>query len=103
MAIVPRNDHVIVGTYKGGVTRFTIGDVVTAVQLGDGWINPSGLRIEGETLYAATMEGLRTMDVTANTWAATETFTTRDTTATARVGSRLFVATRRGIVSPAAR
>ncbi len=71
-----------------------------AVQLGDGWINPGGLRIEGTTLYAATMEGLRSSDTTATTWATSETFTARDTTATARVGARLFIASRRGIVSP---
>ena len=101
MALVPNGDQMFVGTYKGGVTRMDITPTtVTAVQLGDGWINPGGLRVEGTTLYAATMEGLRTSDLAATTWATSETFTARDTTATARVGARLFIASRRGIVSP---
>jgi hypothetical protein len=101
MAIVPSGDQVFVGTYKGGVTRFAVGG--TATQLGDGWINPGGLRIEGTTLYASTMTGLRTGDVTGSAWTTTDEFTVHDTTATARVGAKLFVATRRGIVSPAGR
>lgn len=98
MALAVHDDQVFVGTYKGGVTRFTIGDGVGATQLGDGWINPGGLRVEGSTLYASTMEGLRTSEVTATAWTSTETFAGKDTTATARAGSHVFVATRRGIV-----
>lgn len=106
MALAPHGDRMFVGTYKGGVTRFDLGptgSAPTAAQLGDGWINPGGLRVEGTTLYAATMEGLRTGDVAQDGWTDRLELTARDTTATARVGGRLFVATRRGIVSPAGR
>ena len=74
MALSIAHGSVWVGTYKGGVTRLTResgmrGDEQTArnqaeagefraTVVGDGWINPGGLAWHGDTLYAATMEGL---------------------------------------------
>ena len=98
MALVPHADEMYVGTYKGGVTRFDVADTVTASQLGDGWINPGGMRWENGTLYAATMHGLKATDGRGD-WASTTIYTVDDTTATARVGEVLFIATRRGVVS----
>lgn len=98
MALAVRDDEVYAGTYKGGVTRFTLGAAVTATQLGDGWINPGGLRFDNGQLLAATMNGLGTSDGREG-WASTEVFTTDDTTATAYAAGRLWIATRRGITS----
>ncbi len=98
MAIAVRDNEVYVGTYKGGLTRFDLGTTPAATQLGDGWINPGGLRWDRKTLYAATMNGLRATDG-RDTWASSQVFTVDDTTATARVGELLFIASRRGVVS----
>lgn len=79
MALSVAHGSVWVGTYKGGVSRLTVdastnrsnGDEPTAgdyraTVVGDGWINPGGLAWHGDTLYAATMEGLFIGDGT--TW-----------------------------------
>ena len=99
MALAVRGNEVYVGTYKGGVTRFDLDpqQQPTASQVGDGWINPGGLRWDRGTLYAATMNGLQASD--GRSWTAMTTYTVDDTTATARVGERLFIASRRGLVS----
>jgi len=100
MALAPRGSSVWAGTYKGGVTRFAVStEVVTATPLGDGWINPGGLAWHGDTLYASTMEGVRTSDGAQVTWAALGGMPGKDTTATARIGKTLWVSTRRGLVS----
>lgn len=94
MALATRDNAVWVGTYKAGITRFDIsGDTVTASPLGEGWINPGGLRWIGDTLYAATMEGLRAGETPVAGLPG------RDVTATARIGETLWIATRRGLVS----
>ncbi len=100
MALAPRGAAVWVGTYKGGVTRFeTTAEAVTATALGDGWINPGGLRWHGDTLYASTMEGVRTSDGAAATWTSVHGMPGKDTTATATLGTTLWVSTRRGLVA----
>jgi len=100
MALAPRGAAVWVGTYKGGVTRFeATAEAVTATALGDGWINPSGLSWHGDTLYASTMEGVRTSDGASATWAQLRGMPGKDTTATAMVGGTLWVSTRRGLVA----
>ncbi len=100
MSIATRGRSIWVGTYKGGVTRFDASDAaVTTTSLGDGWINPGGLQFIGDTLFAATMEGVRTGDGATATWTTLGRMPGKDTTATARIGDHLFVATRRGLVS----
>ncbi len=96
MALAVKGNAIWVGTYKGGVTRF---DGAIATRLGDGWINPGGLSWIGDTLFASTMEGLRTGDGTSATWTSITGSPGKDTTATARVGDTLVVSTRRGLVS----
>ncbi|CAN5783332.1 hypothetical protein BH11MYX3_BH11MYX3_25910 [soil metagenome] len=100
MSIVTRDHSIWVGTYKGGVTRFDASDAgIAASPLGDGWINPGGLRFIGDTLFAATMEGVRTSDGASATWTTLDRMPGKDTTATVRIGDTLFVATRRGLVA----
>ncbi|MBA3458220.1 MAG: hypothetical protein H0T42_34380 [Deltaproteobacteria bacterium] len=100
MALAPRGPAIWVGTYKAGVSRFDLtGDGVTATPLGDGWINPGGLSWHGQTLHAATMEGVRTGDGAQATWTEMRGMPGKDTTATARIGTTLFVSTRRGLVA----
>ncbi len=102
MALAPRGSAIWAGTYKGGVTRFDVSSgVVTATPLGDGWINPGGLSWHGDTLYASTMEGVRTGDGAQATWAVLRGMPGKDTTATARIGKTLWVSTRRGLVARA--
>lgn len=96
MALAVRDRSIWVGTYKGGVTRF---DGVTATQLGDGWINPGGLRWIGDTLFAATMEGVRTGDGQTAAWTALDQLPGKDSTGTLRLGDALVVSTRRGLVT----
>ena len=101
MALATRDHAIWVGTYKGGVTRFDpTSDAagVTATPLGDGWINPGGLRLSGATLYASTMEGVRTSDGVSPSWTPLAAkLPGKDTTATAELGGTLYVATRRGL------
>jgi len=100
MALAPRGSAIWVGTYKAGVTRFDVTPaVVTATALGDGWINPGGLAWHGDTLYASTMEGVRTGDGAQARWASLRGMPGKDTTATARIGKTLWVSTRRGLVA----
>jgi ligand-binding sensor domain-containing protein len=98
MALAVRDNEVYVGTYKGGLTRFDLGTTPVATQLGEGWINPGGLRWDSGTLYAATMNGLKSTDGRGD-WSSSTTYTIDDTTATERVGELLFIASRRGVVS----
>ncbi len=100
MSIVTRGHSIWVGTYKGGVTRFDTTDAgVTTTPLGEGWVNPGGLRLIGDTLFASTMEGVRIGDGASATWTTLDRMPGKDTTATVRIGDDLFVATRRGLVS----
>jgi ligand-binding sensor domain-containing protein len=101
MALALRDHSVWVGTYHGGVARLDDAgsDAPTAAALGDGWINPGGLRWIGDTLYASTMEGLRTGDGASPTWTAMTGLPGRDTTSAVRGGDTLWIATRRGLVA----
>lgn len=100
MALATKDRSIWVGTYKGGVTRFDPTDTaVTATPLGDGWINPGGLRFLGDALYAATMEGVRVGDGATARWTALDRMPGKDTTAAVRLGDTLYVSTRRGLVS----
>jgi ligand-binding sensor domain-containing protein len=97
---IAAHDHVVwVGTYKGGVTRFDLDEsgAITARQLGDGWINPGGLRFDGDHLHAATMDGLLVGDGTAPTWTLVAGLPGKDVTASARIGATTWIATRRGL------
>jgi hypothetical protein len=95
-ALVARGDVVWAGTYNGGVARID-GDTATA--LGGGWVNPSGLRWDGDRLLAATMDGLVAGDGRTATWTATRGLPGRDVTAAVRTGKTLWVATRRGLIA----
>ena len=100
MAIATKDRALWVGTYKGGVTRFDPTDAgVTATPVGDGWINPGGLRWIGDALYVSTMEGVRIGDGATAAWATLDRMPGKDTTATVRVGDALYISTRRGLVS----
>lgn len=94
-ALVARGDVVWAGTYNGGVMRIE-GDTATA--LGGGWINPSGLRWDGDRLLAATMDGLVSGDGRTAAWTAFAGLPGRDVTASVRTGKVLWVATRRGLI-----
>lgn len=96
MALAVRGSSVWVGTYKGGVTRFDAG---VATQLGDGWINPSGLTWIGDHLYASTMEGLRAGDGASAAWSTVGPLPGRDTTAAVALDGRLWISTRRGLAT----
>ena len=101
MALALRDHAVWVGTYHGGVTRLDDAgsEAPAAVALGDGWINPGGLRWIGDTLYASTMEGLRTGDGASATWSTLAGLPGRDITTAVRGGDTLWIATRRGLVA----
>ena len=101
MALAIRDRSVWVGTYHGGVVRLddASSDAPRAVALGDGWINPGGLRWIGDTLYAATMDGLRTGDGVTADWTTVAGLPGRDTTAALRAGDTLWIATRRGLAA----
>ncbi len=100
-ALVGHDRAVFAGTYNGGVTRFALGAADAAIaptQLGDGWINPGGLRWDGDRLYAATMDGLRSGDGLTATWTTATGLPGKDVTASLRTGGTTWIATRRGLV-----
>ena len=93
IAMAIQGDALYVGTYNGGVVRF---DGTTATHVADGWVNPGGLAVLGDRLYAATQDGLRTSDDGTH-WTDAGTLPGRDPTAIARVDGRLIAGTRRGL------
>ncbi len=102
MAIIISEHSAWVGTYKGGVVRFDWqsnkpGDL-TSTFFGDGWVNPGGLTLDGQTLYASTMDGLRRTQLAAANWQRGVAGPGKDTTAVVPAGAWLWVATRRGLV-----
>jgi ligand-binding sensor domain-containing protein len=103
-ALTVKDRAVYAGTYHGGVVRIDIATdaTVTAAQLGDGWINPGGLRfdgdrLDGDRLLAATMDGLFSGDGTSSTWTRIGGLPGVDVTASVRLGTSLIVTTRRGL------
>ena len=92
-ALAVRGTQLFVGTYSGGIVRMDDG---TATQVSPGWVNPGGLTLVGERLYAATQDGLRATDDGTH-WSEVGKLPGKDTTAIARVGSTLVVGTRRGV------
>ncbi|MFT7623826.1 MAG: hypothetical protein ACI9WU_003011 [Myxococcota bacterium] len=86
-----------VGTYNGGVHRF---EGKTSEWVGGGWVNPAGLHIDGNHILASTMDGLFRRPLEGGEWAPIgEAAPGRDITATARIGDRLWVGSRRGLAS----
>jgi ligand-binding sensor domain-containing protein len=98
-ALVARDRTLWIGTYKGGVTRLDVSadGALTTTQLGDGWINPNGLSLDGDRLLAATMDGILTGDGATPTWAPIEVALGKDATAIVRTGATHWVSTRRGL------
>lgn len=100
MAITVRGNALFIGTYKGGVTRLEpVQNGYQATNLADGWVNPGGMAWVGDTLYVATMDGL--LKGNGTSWQAHESpVPGRDITAVAHQsqGSRLWIATRRGLL-----
>jgi len=101
---VRRGRSLWVGTYKGGVTRFDwdagggAGDV-RAWSLGDGWINPGGLRWIDGALVASTMEGLRVGDGATAAWRTIAGLPGRDVTGAIVFDGAWWIATRRGLIA----
>lgn len=99
MALAVADDGIFVGTYKSGVVRLAMdGDEATATTLGEGWINPGGLRWDGTKLWAATMGGPRIGDGRSPSWDLGPTGPGKDTTAFVPTAEGAWLATRRGIV-----
>jgi ligand-binding sensor domain-containing protein len=97
-ALAVKDGVVFAGTYNGGVARLADdGDRIVATQLAGGWINPSGLRWDGDRLLASTMDGLVAGDGAHPTWTAIRDLPGKDTTAALRIDRTLWVATRRGL------
>ena len=88
-AIAVRGEQIFVGTYSGGIVRI---DGTAATQLAPGWVNPGGLVFVGDTLYAATQDGLQIVG-----GGEVGKLPGRDTTALARLDGTLVVGTRRGV------
>lgn len=107
MALAARGDALYAGTYKGGVVKLAAsaeapsGFSATAVR--PGWVNPGGLVLDGGRLLAATMDGLATCALAGPAscvgagWSAQPGLPGVDVTDAARIGSTLYVATRRGL------
>ncbi|MBV9948732.1 MAG: hypothetical protein JOZ69_17930 [Myxococcales bacterium] len=100
-ALAVEGTDILAGTYAGGVTRLHLeGDDLRTTHLGGGNINPGGLAIVGDVIFAATMEGLLTRrsgdDAAPWQWRP-EASPGRDVTSVAAVGDALWVASRRGI------
>lgn len=96
------SSELYVGTYNGGVSHLRCdADAGTcrATQLGGGWINLGGLYLRGDTLYAATMSGLRSRARSETRWRLHPSAAPgRDVTAIAPApGDALWIASRRGI------
>jgi len=91
MALAVKGTTVFAGTYKGGVMRFEGG---ASTKVADGWINPGGIALHGDTLLLSTMEGLKGAGADR-----LGTLTGKDVTASVRLGDTLVIATRRGLVS----
>ncbi len=103
-ALVLRGPDVFVGTYAGGVTRLrgsaSGSERLQHAHLGGGCVNPAGLVVVGDRLYAATMEGLlaRPADRDGAPWEASPAAAPgRDVTGVRKLGDALWVASRRGI------
>ncbi len=97
MAITTRGRQVWVGGYKGGVVRFDLADLSKTTPLGGGWVNPGGLAWDGAELLVSTQEGLRRGDGVSATWRTDTGLPGKDVTAVARVGTTLWIASRRGL------
>jgi ligand-binding sensor domain-containing protein len=100
-ALAVDGPDVFVGTYSGGVTRLrTGGGGLEWTHLGGGYINPGGLTVLGDRLYAATMDGalVRAKDGDAVAWNALDGVAPgRDVTSIRAVEGALWFASRRGI------
>ncbi len=100
-ALAVDGGSVFVGTYSGGVTRLATGGAgLHATHLGGGYVNPGGLTVLGDRLYAATMDGalVRAKDGDAVAWDALDGVAPgRDVTSIRAVEGALWFASRRGI------
>jgi len=104
-ALTLHNGAIYVGTYNAGVSRLTRGadGAWTGAHLGGGWVNFAGLRVLGQTLYAACMSGLYRLSLETKDGAATMARVPlaapgRDVTAvTPAPQGKLWVASRRGL------
>jgi ligand-binding sensor domain-containing protein len=59
-ALASDGGAIYAGTYNAGVVRLEKSDRWHAHGMGGGFVNPAGLRVDGDTLYVATMDGLWT-------------------------------------------
>ena len=102
-AIVPIPGGLYVGTYSQGVTRLRqqADGHLASTRLGGAFINPSGLTVVGETLYASTMAGLFVRPVAGDGdwWVAAGAAPGMDVTAVLDTPDGLVVASRRGLAT----
>ncbi|MEO7096289.1 MAG: two-component regulator propeller domain-containing protein [Polyangiales bacterium] len=106
-ALAVRGTDVFVGTYSGGVSHLSFSgataDEPIASQLGGGYVNLAGLTISGDSLYAATMNGLLSRPLAATgeggAWKKlAQSALGVDVTGVVAGPDGLWVASRRGLV-----
>jgi len=100
-AVTLHRGAVYVGSYNAGVSRLTRSADGTRVSahLGGGWVNFNGLRVVGQTLYAASMSGLHQLPIDGGTSfvQVARAAPGRDVTAVEPSPAGLWVASRRGL------
>lgn len=91
-------EALLVGSYAGGVDRLTRdGNGWSSEALGGGRINPGGLSVVDQTIYAATMKGV--LERRGRRWVSSETQGVfEDATVVLDTNAGLWVASRRGLV-----
>jgi ligand-binding sensor domain-containing protein len=109
-SLAVRGDDVYVGTYNAGVTRLALdgGKLVLGEHLHGGYVNLAGVAVFGNTLYAATMDGLVARPLAGGStrpaipgggWRMLSRASTgKDVTGIVASGADLWVASRRGLV-----
>jgi ligand-binding sensor domain-containing protein len=94
VALALHGDALYVGTYNGGVAKLVD---TTATHVTDGWVNPGGLLVDGDRIYASTQDGLKMSDGAA--WTDAGKLPGKDVTGAIKLGGTLYVATRRGLAT----
>jgi ligand-binding sensor domain-containing protein len=99
-SVVVDGDELWVGTYAAGVAKLTIEarGVADPRHFGGGRINPAGLTLDGDLVYAATMGGLQRLRRGETRWVDLPDATPgHDVKRVEMAGTTMWVASRRGI------